>query len=47
MKKWCEHILRGPLSWWYSGATLADDWNFCPICGKPKPSARKGKGERS
>lgn len=46
MEKWCEHTFTGILSGQLrldsgTGPCVQDDWNFCPICGTPRPKEKE------
>ena len=51
MKTWCRHIVWKPYerNWWVLlGGRYSDDmhvdrgFKFCPICGKKRPTKKKG-----
>lgn len=47
-KVWCGHFKLDPLGWLFlpfGSAPLGkyDSWSVCPICSKPRPTARGGE----
>lgn len=42
--KWCEHTKPGKVfeipNWLNPRVIHAGDWNFCPICGTPRPQEK-------
>lgn len=45
-KEWCKEHITTMNNWFVTKSgkriEIQDDWNFCPICGTPRPEPKKG-----